>query len=161
MAEGIINEKIQFIWLEIPASIQPGIEDVRLFLAKTEPPEPTIPNPNELRCTLSTEKETALLGPERVPFEFKEDGTFTGSYSYEACPDCIECYMNWDTTLEITGTQLEETLLLDIAIKHFGHNVQGSFVNAELVLARNPNKEPRIECNHMIECKKIKFVTRE
>lgn len=160
MAEGIENEKIQFIWLEIPASIQPGIEDMRLFLAKTEPPELAIPNPNELRCTLS-ENETAILGPERVPFKFKEDGTFTGSYTYKACPDCIECYMNWDYTLEISGKTLEETILLDIAIKHFGHNVQGSYVSAELALVRNANKEPRIECNRMIECKKVKFVTRE
>ena len=161
LAEEIDNEKIQFIWLEIPASTEPGIEDMRLFLAKTEPPEPTIPNPNELRCLLSSENETAILGPERVPFEFREDRTFTGSYTYKACPDCIECYMNWDYTLEITGTILEETILLDIAIKHFGHNVQGSFVSAELALASNSNKEPRIECNRKIECKQVKFVTRK
>jgi len=159
VAEGISNEKIQFIWLELPSPVKSGIADVRLFLTKTEYPEPTIPNPNELQCSLS-ENETAILGPERLPFEFYDDGTFLGSYTYKACPECIECYMNWDTTLEITGMILEETVSLEIAIKHFGHNVQGSFVSAELRLVSNPDKEPRITCNREIECKKIRFVTR-
>jgi len=158
-AEGISNEIIQFIWLELPSPIKSGVADVRLFLAKIESPSPTIPNPNELRCSLS-ENETAILGPERIPFEFNDDGTFSGSYTYKACPDCIECYMNWDTTLEITGMILEDTVSLEIAIKHFGLNVPGSFVSAELELVSNPNKEPRITCNREIECKKIRFVTR-
>ena len=160
VAEGIDNAKIQFIWLELPTQVKPGETDVRLFLAKTEPPEPTIPNPNELRCNLSAANEYAILGPERIPFEFKEDGAFSGSYTYKACPECIECYMNWDYTLEITGMKLEETISLEIAIKHFGHNVQGSYVRAELELVKNTNKEPRITCNRMIECKEIVFVTK-
>ena len=160
MAEGIENEKIQFIWLEIPTSVKPGEEFVRLFLAKTEPPEPTIPNPNDLRCILSSENETAILGPEMIPFEFKESGEFKGSYTYKACPPCIECYMNWDYTLEMTGTIAEETVLIDIAIKHMGHNVQGTYVSAELKLVPNQNKEPRITCNQTILCKDIKFVKR-
>jgi len=45
MADGIENEKIQMIWLEVPRSPQLGEEIVRLFLAKNEPPEPTIPIP--------------------------------------------------------------------------------------------------------------------
>ncbi len=161
MAEGIKNEKIQFIWLEVPVSIKPGEEYVRLFLAKTDPPEPAIPNPNELRCTLSSENEKAILGPEKIPFEFKENGEFIGAYIYKACPTCIECYMNWDYTLELTGTIAEETILLDMAIKHFGHNVQGIYMSAELQLVPNANKEPRITCNQNISCKEIKFVKRD
>ncbi|MCK4976300.1 MAG: hypothetical protein KAS36_05180 [Anaerolineales bacterium] len=161
VAEGIDNDRIQFLWLELPAPKKPGLADVRLFLAKTEPPEPTIPNPNELRCKLSSANEYAILGPERILFEFKEDGTFLGSYTYKACPDCIECYINWDTTLEITGSISQETVFLDIAILHMGHNVQGSYVSAELALASNTNEEPRITCNQTIECKEIVFVTRE
>ena len=159
VAEGVENARIQFIWLELPDPIKPGIADARLFLAKTEPPEPNIPNPSELRCILSSEDEYAILGPERVPFEFMENGTFTGSYTYRACPECIECYMNWDYTLEITGSILQETVFLEIEIQHFGHNIQGSFVSAELELASNSNEEPRIACNQMIECKEIVFVT--
>lgn len=160
VAEGINNTKIQFIWLELPTPIKPGEEDVRIFLAKTEPPDPTIPNPNELRCMLSSENETAVLGPESIPFEFREDGTFTGRYTYKACPECIECYMNWDYTLEITGTIEEEKVVLDIAVKHIGQNVQGSFVSAELGLFGDPNVEPQITCNRMIECSEITFATR-
>ena len=160
VAEGIKNEKINFIWLEIPATIKSEKEEVRLFLAKTDPPEPTIPNPNELRCILSSENETAILGPEIIPFEFKEEGIFSGSYTYKVCPECIECYMNWDYTLEITGAISKETIVLDIAIKHFGHNVQGSYVNAKLERASNGNKEPRISCNRMIVCQEIVFVNR-
>lgn len=158
-AEGVENEKIQFIWLELPFVIEPGVAEVRLFLAKTEPPEPTIPNPNPLRCLLSSESETAILGPERVPFEFDADGTFIGTYTYKACPDCIECYMNWDYTLEMSGELLEETVALDIAIKHFGLNVQGSYLSAELELEEDSNKEPRITCNSLT-CKKIVFTSR-
>jgi len=161
IAKGIDNAIIQFLWLELPAPIKQGSADVRLFLAKIEPPEPTIPNPNELRCKLSSANNYALLGPERIPFEFKEDGTFMGTFTYKACPECIECYMNWDYTLEITGSISQETVFLDIAIKHMGHNVQGSFVSAELAIASNTNKEPRITCNRSIECKEIVFVTRE
>lgn len=161
VAQGIENPRLQFLWLELPDPIEPGVADVRLFLAKTEPPEPTIPNPNDLKCKLSSENEFARLGPERVPFEFNEDGTFFGSYTYKACPECIECYMNWDYNLSITGSISPETVVLDIAIKHFGHNVPGSFVSAELELARNTNQEPQISCNQALECKEIAFVSRD
>lgn len=56
-AEDIENTRIQFLWLELPAQTKPGLAEVRLFLAKTKPPEPTIPNPNELKCTLSSESD--------------------------------------------------------------------------------------------------------
>ena len=158
MADGIENEKIQMVWLEVPKSLGTGEEFVRLFLAKHEPPEPAIPNPNDLRCILCGDDEFAILGPEKVTFEFMEDGSFTGSYTYRACPECIECYMNWGYTLEMTGSISGETVLLDIAIVHFGHNVQGSYLSTELVLTQNSMKEPRIKCNRLIECKQIKFV---
>lgn len=159
MADGIKNEKIQMAWLEVPKSLGTGEEYVRLFLAKNEPPEPTIPNPNDFRCSLSAEDEFAILGPEIVLFRFMADGSFTGSYTYRACPDCIECYMNWDYTLEMTGSISDETVLLNIAIVHFGHNVQGSYLSAELTPAKNTKTEPRIKCNRLIECKQIKYVT--
>lgn len=158
-AKGIQNFKIQFIWLEMPTPIPEGTAEVRIFLAKTDPPEPAIPNPNELKCLLS-DNERAILGPERIPFAFKGDKTFSGSYTYKACPECIECYMNWDYTLEITGAILEEKVVLDIAIKHFGHNVQDSYVSATLDKVTNGYKEPRIACNRMIACQKIKYVNR-
>jgi hypothetical protein len=161
VAEGIDNPRIQFLWLELPATIKPGLADVRLFLAKTEPPDPTIPNPNELRCKLTSDNQYAILGPERIPFEFEEDGTFHGSYTYEACPECIECYMNWDYTLEITGRTSQETVFLDIEVQHFGHNVQGNYVSVELAFAGNADKEPRITCNRLIECQEIMYVARE
>jgi hypothetical protein len=160
IVEGVKNEKIQFIWLEIPTSIEPGEETVRLFLAKTDTPEPAIPNPNDLKCTLS-ENEKATLGPERIIFEFMDNGEFAGSYTYKACPPCIECYMNWDYTLEMTGKITEDTVLLEIAIKHFGHNVQGDYVSAELHLVPGEKTEPRITCNQKIQCKDIFFVTRD
>jgi hypothetical protein len=161
IAEGIDNTRLQFLWLELPDPVKPGITDVRLFLAKTEPAEPTIPNPNELKCKLVSENEYAVLGPERVPFEFTGDGTFFGSYTYKACPECIECYMNWDYTLAISGSIAEEMIFLDIVIQHFGHNVQGSFLSAELALTGNTNLEPQIDCNRAMECKKIVYVTRD
>ena len=161
VAEVVENPIIQFLWLELPDPIKPGLADARLFLAKTGPTEPTIPNPNELRCTLSSATEYAILGPERIPFEFNEDGTFSGSYTYLACPECIECYMNWDYTLEMTGRISQRTVFLDIAVKHFGHNVQGSFVKAELAMENDYRKEPRTSCNQLLECQKIVFSTRE
>lgn len=161
LAEGIDNAIIQFIWLELPAQIEPGSADVRLFLAKTEPPEPSIPNPTNLRCLLTSEDESAILGPERVPFEFNEDGTFSGIYTFRACPECIECYMNFDYTLEITGAIAEQTVTLDIAVKHIGLNVPGSFVSAELALAGDTSREPRITCNQALECAEIVFASRE
>ena len=158
MADGIENFKIQMIWLDVPKLPQPGENYVRLFLAKHEPPEPAIPNPNDLRCILSTEDEFSILGPEKVPFEFMEDGSFKGSYTYRACPDCIKCYMNWDYTLEMTGSISGERVLLDIAIVHFGLNVPGSYLSTELTLVENVNKEPRIKCNRLIQCKDVKFI---
>lgn len=158
MADGIENEKIQMVWMEVPKSLEAGEQMVRLFLAKHEPPEPTIPNPNDLRCILQSDDEFAILGPEKVPFDFMEGGSFTGSYTYRACPDCIECYMNWDYTLEMSGSISDDTVLLDIAIVHFGHNVQGSYFSTELTLAKDTKKEPRIKCNRLIKCKGIKFV---
>jgi hypothetical protein len=156
LAEGIDNQKIQMIWLEVPSFPEPGEHYVRIFLAKNDPPEPTIPNPNDLRCSLTTDGEFAILGPQRVLFTFMEDGNFTGSYTYQACPDCIECYMNWDYTLEMAGKVSGDTLFFEIAIVHFGHNVPGSYLSTELALAKGP-KEPRIKCNRLLECNKIKF----
>jgi hypothetical protein len=101
------------------------------------------------------------LGPEKIPFTFEENGTFAGSYTYKACPACIECYMNWDYTLEMTGAIAEDTIQLDIAIKHFGHNVQGSYLSAELHLVPDATTEPRITCNKEIQCKDIIFVPRD
>ena len=158
MADGIENSKIQMVWLKVPTPLRPGEAYVRLFLAKNEPPETTIPNPNELRCRLASDDEFALLGPEKILLEFMEDGSFTGIYTYRACPDCIECYMNWDYTLEMTGVITEERVLLDIAIVHFGHNVQGSYLNTTLTSTKT-NKEPRMKCNRLLECNKVKFIT--
>ena len=101
-----------------------------------------------------------MLGPEKVAFEFMENGEFAGGYTYKACPPCIECYMNWDYTLEMTGTIEGGAIQLDIAIKHFGHNVQGSYMSAELHLRPDAN-EPRITCNKEIKCKDIVFVPRD
>jgi hypothetical protein len=159
IADGIENQKIQMLWMEVPKSLGPGEKYLRIFFAKHEPPEPTIPNPNDLRCILSADDQFAILGPEKVLFKFMEDGSFSGSYTYRACPECIECYMNWDYTLEMTGSISDETVLLDIAILHFGHNVQGSYLSTELTLAKNTKTEPRIKCNRLIECKQVKFVT--
>ena len=158
MANGIQNEKIQMIWMEVPKSLEAEEQMVRLFLAKNEPPEPTIPNPNDLRCILQSDDEFAILGPEMVPLEFMEDGSFTGIYTYRACPDCIECYMNWDYTLEMAGSISDERVLLDIEIVHFGHNVQGSYLSTELTLTKDTKKEPQIKCNRLIKCKGVKFV---
>jgi len=157
MSDGIENSKIQMVWLEVPTHLKSGDVYVRLFLAKHEPPEPTIPNPNDLRCTLASDDEFALLGPEKSLFELMEDGSFTGIYTYRAGPDCIECYMNWDYTLEMTGAINGETVLLDIAIVHFGHNVQGSYLSTTLTSLKN-NKEPQMKCNRLIECSKVKFI---
>ena len=162
MAENINNAKIQLIWLEISTPIRPGKQDVRIFMAKTDQsPEPTIPNPNNLRCSLEADTDIAILGPERIFFEFGEDGTFTGIYTYEACPECVECYMNWDYILEITGALFENSATLDVAIKHIGHNVQGSYVSAKLKQVSKDNTEPRISCNRMIACKEVVFVKAE
>ena len=157
MAEGIANARIQFVWLELPESPQAGNSEVRLFLAQNDPPEPVIPNPNELRCLLTTDRETAMLGPERVPFTFDTEAAFSGAYTYRACPDCVECYMNWDYTLEFSGTVSGDTVHLEIAIRHFGLNVQGSYVRAELTAASNHEGEPRITCDRMIACRGIVF----
>lgn len=159
-ADGIDNPRIQFIWLELPQSIEPGQAEVRLFIAQIEPPEPILPSPNELRCELKPEDEPAILGPESVPFEFTSEGTFSGSYTFRACPECIECYINWDTILEITGVISAEGVNLEIAIKHLGHNVPGSFVSAELEPTLNPSQVPIIVCNHTLECQEIVFVNR-
>jgi hypothetical protein len=161
MAEGINNAKIQFIWLELPDPIPVGTADVRLFLGKTDPPEPTIPNPNELRCLLITDRERAILGPERVPFTFDEQGGLSGSYTYRACPECIECYMNWDYTLEFSGRLSGEKIHMEIAIRHFGLNVPGSYVEAELATLPIAEEEPHISCDHELVCRDIVFEPRE
>ena len=157
MANGIENSKIQMVWLEVPNHPKLGKVYVRLFLASNEPPQPTIPNPNDLRCTLTSDDEFAILGPEKIPFEFMEDGSFAGSYTYRACPDCIECYMNWDYTLEMTGSISGDIVLIDIAIIHFGYNVKGSYLSTTLKSSKT-SKEPQMKCNRVLECSKVKFV---
>jgi hypothetical protein len=161
MADSIASSHIHFIWIEIPHPIEPGPREVRLFFAQTDPPEPVIPNPNYLKCSLSSQDEFAVLVPERVLFEFMPDGTFTGSFTYEACPECVECYMNWNYTLEMTGIISRERLSFDISVSHFGHNVQGSYLSTELNLVKDAFLEPRIECKQAGECGDIQMVSLE
>lgn len=160
LAEGVAHKLIQFIWLEIPAPIEPGLVEGRLFLAKSAPPEPIIPNATGLKCSLASPEDFAALGPESVHLEFGGDGTFSGNYTYRACPECIECYMNWDYTLEMTGVISGEKLALDIAVIHIGLNVQGSYLNAELEMVSDPTREPQIQCNGEGKCSDIQFVRR-
>jgi len=134
---------------------------VRIFLARTDPPQPVIPNPSGLKCSLESESDFADLGPETIRFRFDEDGSFTGGYTYRACSDCVECYMNWDYTFEFSGVISEENALLEIAVKHIGFNVQGSYLSVELETLAGSAQQPQIQCSGDLTCKEMKFVDRD
>ena len=80
--ERIENNLIQFIWLEVPEPLGTGAADVRLFLARDNPPQPVIPNPTGLKCTLEDQDAFAVLNPVLVTFMFGDGGSFTGSYTF-------------------------------------------------------------------------------
>lgn len=159
--EDLDHPLIQFIWLEIPEPLETGEVDVGLFLARTNPPEPLIPNPTELKCTLKSKDAAADLVPEQVAFQFSDDGSFTGIYTYRACPECVECYMNWDYMLELSGVLHEEKALLDIAVRHIGLNVQGSYLSVELERLDETDQQPQIECKGDGTCAGIVYVNRD
>ncbi len=160
-AAGIENNLIQFIWLEVPEPFEPGAADVRIFLARTNPPQPVIPNPGPLACTLENEAAFADLTPEIITFQFGADNSFTGSYTFPACPECVECYMNWDYTFEFSGVISEENALLEIAVKHIGLNVQGSYLSKEMERLAENSRQPQIRCRADGTCTKIFTVDRD
>jgi hypothetical protein len=159
--ERIENNLIQFIWLEVPEPLEPGEADLRIFLARTNPPQPVIPNPGPLACTLENEAAFADLTPEIITFQFSPDNSFTGSYTFPACPECVECYMNWDYTFEFSGEIHAESAMLDIAVKHIGLNVQGSYLSVEMERLTAPSREPRIQCRGDGTCTEMIFVDRD
>ncbi len=160
-ASAIDNPLIQYIWLEIPQPFEPGTAEVRLFLARSSPPEPVIPNPTGLKCILESEEAYAELGPEMVTFKFSEDGSFRGSYTYRACPECVECYMNWDYTLEFSGAIEGESATLDIGVRHIGLNVPGSYLSVEMERLAGNTHQPQMRCRADGTCTEIVTVDRD
>ncbi len=134
---------------------------MRIFLARTNPPQPVIPNPGPLACTLENEAAFADLTPEIITFQFGADNSFTGSYTFPACPECVECYMNWDYTFEFSGVISEENALLEIAVKHIGLNVQGSYLSKEMERLAENSRQPQIRCRADGTCTKIFTVDRD
>jgi hypothetical protein len=126
MAQDISNRQIHFVWMELPSSLNLGTNDVRIFMARTDPPGMLVPTETELPCIIRSENDYLDIRPVTLPFEY--DGRqLVGSYTWKACASCVECYMDWDTTMEIVGTIEQDKMALSIGIRHMGHNIQDDF----------------------------------
>ncbi len=144
-AHGIDNRQIHFVWFEVPSDLSIGRNDIRVFMARTDPPGMLVPTEAELPCIIGSEKEYLELRAVTLPFEF--DGKqLEGSYTWKACASCVECYMDWDTTLEIIATLEQDLMLVSIGIRHMGHNVQDDYLQIELEPEKPSSREPRILC---------------
>jgi hypothetical protein len=158
-AQEIDNRQIHFIWIELPSSLNLGSNDIRVFMARTDPPGMLIPTESELPCIIQSENKYLDLRPVTLPFEY--DGRqLMGSYTWAACASCVECYMDWDTTLEIIGTTKNDKLDLSIGIRHMGHNIQDDYLQIELRQEEPTSKEPRIMCRRSFDCMELEFAQR-
>jgi hypothetical protein len=158
-AHDIANRQINFIWIELPSSLDLGINQLRVFMARTDPPGMLIPTESELPCIIQADNVYLDLRPATLPFEF--DGSqLAGSYQWMACASCVECYMNWETTLEIVGTIEQDKMVLSIGVRHMGHNIQDDFLRVELWPEEPRTREPRIQCRRANDCREVEFVQR-
>ena len=115
-----------------------------------------VPMETELPCLLEPGDEYRDFGP--IPIEVNIAGThFKGSYSWLACASCIECYMDWETRLEIDGDYYEDRIDLDLGIRHMGHNIQETYLSLSVPKEGNPGKEPRIACMSPSDCQEVRF----
>jgi hypothetical protein len=129
-------------------------------MARTEPAGLLVPTNIELPCIIGTDEEYCEFRPLTLPFEY--DGEqLVGSYAWEACASCVECYMNWTTTMEIVGTLDEGTMSLSIGIRHMGHNIQEDYLSVELLRENPGTREPGIRCRSTSECLDLEFLPRE
>ncbi len=159
-AQDIDNRQIHFIWLELPTSLAMGSNEVRVFMARTDPPAMLVPTETELPCIVQSEDEYLEFGPVTLPFEF--DGVqLEGSYVWSACPSCEDCYMDWDTTMEIIGTMDQDKMDLGIGIRHMGHNILDDFFRIELGPEQPTSMEPSIQCRRTADCMGVEFVPRQ
>ena len=158
-AHDIANRQINFIWIELPSNLNLGTNDIRVFMARTDPPGMLIPTETELPCIIQSENEYQDLRPVTLPFEF--DGRqMVGSYTWKACASCVECYMDWDTTMEIVGTMKQDKMDLAIGIRHMGHNIQDDFLGIDLWTEEPSSREPRILCRRSNDCMNMEFAPR-
>ena len=159
LAQDIDNRQIQFVWMEIPTELTLGSNEIRLFIARLNPPGMLVPTETELPCIIQAEGEYMDLRPISIPVEF--DGEqITGSYTWNACASCIECYLDWDTTLEFIADVEGNKIHLAIGIRHMGHNLQDDFLHVELWKEKPDLNEPRVLCRRSFDCQDVEFVTR-
>lgn len=158
-AQDIPNPQVHFIWMELPTTLDLGSNEIRVFMARTEPPSMVVPTESELPCMLQSETEHLALAP--IPITFEYDGSqLVGSYSWKACGSCVECYMNWETRMEIVGTLADGKMDLSLAIRHFGLNIQGDFLQVQLTEETPTPREPSILCTRTFTCQQLDFVPR-
>ena len=160
MAQNIEDPQIQFVWIELPSNLNLGSNVMRLFVARLDPPGMWVPTETELPCIVQSENEYMDLRPVSIPVEF--DGKqLLGSYTWSACASCIECYMDWDTTMEFLAEVKQDKMDLSIGIRHMGHNIQDDYVQIELRQETPNSKEPRILCPKSLNCMDVEFVPRQ
>jgi hypothetical protein len=128
-------------------------------MARTDPPGMLVPTETELPCLIQAENEYLDLRPVALPFDFDGEG-FSGSYSRTACASCVECYMNWETTMEIVGTVEQNSGSLAVGIRHMGHNIREDYLRIELRPEQPSSQEPRIQCRRANDCLDVKFARR-
>lgn len=158
-AQDIDSRQIQFIWIELPSSLYLGRNDIRVFMARTDPPGMLVPTETELPCIIQSENKYLDLRPITIPFVY--DGRqLVGSYTWNACATCIDCYMDWETTMEIIGVIEDDRMDLSIGIRHMGHNIQDNYLRVELWKEAPNSKEPRILCRRSFDCREMEFVPR-
>ena len=158
-ADEISNRQINLIWLEVPSSLDVGANDVRVFMARTDPPGMSVPTESELPCIVQADGKYLDIRPVTLPFEFVGSQQ-ARRYKCMACASCVECYMDWETTMEIVGTIEQDKIDLSIGIRHMGHNIQDDFLRVELWPEEPDLREPRILCRRANDCMEVEFAQR-
>lgn len=158
-ARDIDNQQINFVWIELPSSLDLGTNNLRIFMARTDPPGMLVPTETELPCIIQSENDYLDIRPVTLSFEY--DGRqLVGNYTWKACASCVECYMDWETSMEIVGILEQDKMDLSIGIRHMGHNIQDDYLRIELRQEKPSSKEPRILCRRTNDCMDMEFAPR-
>jgi hypothetical protein len=117
-----------------------------------------LPMVTEPPCILEDSEGFFDVRSETLLFDYAE-GQLMGSYTWGAYASCVECYLDWDTRMEIDVRAVGESLIVSIGTRHMGHNILQDYMQVELPKVKTTDKEPRILCSRF-ECKRVQFVTK-
>ncbi|HEY5984572.1 MAG TPA: hypothetical protein VIU38_13995 [Anaerolineales bacterium] len=158
-AANVVEQWINYIWLEIPKLTVQGTFPGRLFVASADPVGVIVPTMIDLPCETAGEQAVEYV-PAPVDIQFTDTDTLQTSYSWKSCARCSECYMQWTFKLDLKGRLGDGSLAADLVLNETFHSGPMKIVSLKLADATLACTEPRLTCRAGGDCNEIRLEAR-